>query len=49
MQVRIAVLFGHGGDWTTRMLEETSTLIADSDKFKQRAGADIISGILRGM
>ncbi|KAF5337321.1 hypothetical protein D9611_003207 [Ephemerocybe angulata] len=43
----MAKIYG-AGEWVTRLLEVTNDLVADADKFKQRAGADYIAGILRG-
>lgn len=44
----IANLFGCG-DYVSRLLGVTNALIPDLDKFRQRAGAELLTGLLRGV
>jgi proteasome activator subunit 4 len=37
------------GDYVSRLLSVAGTLISEPDKFKQRAGAEMLTGLLRGI
>ncbi|KAJ3537454.1 hypothetical protein NMY22_g5581 [Coprinellus aureogranulatus] len=44
----IANVFGCA-DYVSRLLNVTSALISDPDKYRQRAGAEMLTGLLRGI